>query len=495
MWYNNRGSDFMAKRISKKTRILHQRIGKVLSILLLIVSFIFFGMIWSINVLPIKYMAILLGIYIPIFFILILFMLIKTLKLKIKIPCEIISVIIIFILFLGITYLNKTMNFMGKIKEKKYQTENYYMVVLEDSNYSNIDSLKNKTIGIHTSTLESQEEASDDLDKKLTYKNVDYEDFMKMGNDLLNEKIDAMFINGSYLSILQDENESFDSKTKIVGTIEIKIKNETVKKDINVTKEPFNIYISGIDIYGNITSVSRSDVNIIVTVNPVTHQILLTSIPRDYYVRLHGTTGYRDKLTHAGIYGVDMSITTLEDLLDIDINYYVRVNFTTLIELVDAIGGVDVYSDYAFTSLHGNYDFKVGMNHMNGEQALGFSRERYAFKDGDRQRGKNQQKVITAIINKALSSKTLITKYTNILNSLQSSFQTNMDSNKIYSLVNMQLDKMPSWNIESISLDGTGKSEYTYSYSGQRLYVMEPDISTVNSAKEKIKEIMQINNH
>ena len=481
----------MSKRVNKKKMMMHYRIGKVLSILLGITSLILFGMIFSMNVLPIKYMGIILCIYIPIVFILVLLMLIKKMKLKIKIPCEVISVILIFILVLGISYLNKTMNFMGKIKEKKYQTENYYIVVLENSNYSSIDSLKNEIIGIHTSTLESQEDALKDLNKKISYENKEYTDFMKLGEDLVNKKIDAMFINGSYLSILQDEDTTFENKTKIIDTIEIQIKNETVKKDIDVTKEPFNIYISGIDIYGNITSVSRSDVNMIVTVNPVTHKVLLTSIPRDYYVRLHGTTGYRDKLTHAGIYGVDMSITTLEDLLDLDINYYVRVNFTTLIELVDAIGGIDVYSDANITAYtNRNCKFVLGNNHLDGACALAFARERYAYSSGDRHRVQNQQAILTAIMKKALSSRTLITKYTNILNSLQSSFQTNMGSNKIYSLVNMQLDKMPSWEIESISLDGTGKSEYTYSYSGQKLYVMEPDMNTVTVAKEKINEVM-----
>ncbi len=483
----------MARKNKKKQIIFYQRIGKVISLLLGIVSVIFFGMIFSMNILPIKYMTILLGTYTPIVIILVLLMLMKKLKLKIKIPCEIISVILIFILFLGISYLNKTMNFMGKIKDKKYQTENYYVVVLESSQYQDLNSLKDKTIGIHTSTLESQEDALSDFNKKLSYNEKDYDDFMKMGNDLVNKNIDAMFINGSYLSILQDEDETFGSKIKILETIEIKIKNETVKKDIDVTKEPFNLYISGIDIYGNITSVSRSDVNMIVTVNPVTHKVLLTSIPRDYYVRLHGTTGYRDKLTHAGIYGVDMSISTLEDLLGIDINYYARVNFTTLIKLVDAIGGVDIYSDANITAhTNRNCKFVLGNNHLDGDCALAFARERYAYSSGDRHRVQNQQAILTAIINKALSSKTLITKYTNILDSLQSSFQTNLGSNKVYSLVNMQLDKMPSWEITSISLDGNGKSEYTYSYSGGKLYVMEPDLSTVEDAKEKIKEIMNI---
>ena len=229
----------------------------------------------------------------------------------------------------------------------------------------------------------------------------------------------------------------------------------------------------------------------VVTVNPNTNKILLTSIPRDYYVQLHGTTGLKDKLTHAGIYGVNMSVQTLEDLLEVDINYYVRVNFTTLIELVDALGGIDVYSDYSFISYHGNYPFKKGMNHMNGHQALCYVRERYAFKDGDRQRVKNQQAIISTIIEKVTGSSTIITKYSSILNTFGKSFQTNMGSDKIYSLVNLQLDKMPSWTIENISLNGFDKKALTYSYTGGELYVMEPDMETVHEARNKIDSIMK----
>lgn len=466
-----------------------QRIGTVLSILLFAISFVFFTMLFQVSVLPMKYLLIVLGIYLLVVLGSVAILLIPKIKIKLKIVVEILStIIIIFVSFISF-YLYKTMDFMGNIKAKDYQIENYYVVVLKDSKYETLEDLKSKTIGLHRSNLESQKDAIETLNKKLSYTDEEYEDFMKLGKDLLDKQVDAIYMNGSYLSILQEENESFEEKTKLLATIELQVKNETVKKDTNVTKEPFNIYISGIDTYGDISSVSRSDVNIIATVNPVTHKVLLTSIPRDYYVRLHGTTGYRDKLTHAGIYGIDMSITTLEDLLDIDINYYVRVNFTTLIELVDAVGGVTVNSDYNFTAISGE-KFIKGDNILNGSQALAFSRERHAFIDGDRQRGKNQQKVITAIINKALSSTTLITKYTNILNSLQDSFQTNMDSNKIYDLVNMQLNKMPSWQIESINLDGTGKSEFTYSYSGQKLYVMEPDVSTVNAAQAKINEVI-----
>lgn len=477
----------MAKKKNKKKKIIVQRIGTVLSVFLLAISFVFLIMLFRVSVLPTKYLLVVLTLYIVVVGLSLAIMLIPKIKTKLKIGVEVIAtILIVFISFVSF-YLYKTMDFMGNIKAKDYQIENYYVIVLKDSQFEKLDQLK--TIGLHMSQLESQKEAIDLLNKKLSYTDTEYEDFMKIGEDLLSKKIDAIYINGSYLSILQEENEKFEQKTKILETIEIQVKNETIKKETDVTKEAFNVYISGIDVYGNISSVSRSDVNIIATINPLTHQILLTSIPRDYYVRLHGTTGYRDKLTHAGIYGVDMSITTLEDLLDIDINYYARVNFTTLIELVDAVGGVTVNSDYNFTAISGE-KFVKGDNFLNGTQALAFSRERHAFIDGDRQRGKNQQKIITAIINKALSSKTLITKYTNILNSLQGSFQTNMDSNKIYDLVNMQLDKMPSWDILSINLDGSGKSEFTYSYSGQRLYVMEPDMNTVNQAKQKIKEVM-----
>lgn len=435
-------------------------------------------------------MLILFCVYSVITLILLILMLYSKIPLKTKISSEIFSIIFLSILLLICSYLYKTIDFMGNIKDKKYQIENYYIVVLKESPYSTLDQLNNKKIGIYNSILDTHEESIERLESKLSFQKKQYEDILKLGEDLLDENIDAIYVNASFLSIIQDDDALFEENTKILETIEIQIDNEIVKKDIDVTKESFNLYISGIDVYGNIASVSRSDVNIIITVNPITHKILLTSIPRDYYVRLHNTTGYRDKLTHAGIYGVDMSIATIEDLLDIDINYYARVNFTTLESLVDAIGGIDVYSDYDFKTIHGNYVYHKGINHLNGKEALSFSRERYAFKDGDRQRGKNQQAVITAIINKALSSKTMITKYTNILNSLQNSFQTNMGSNKIYDLVHMQLDKMPSWTIESISLDGVGKSEYTYSYSSGRLYVMEPDLNTVSFAKNKIDTIM-----
>lgn len=480
----------MAKK-SKKIKKKITLVSRVIATLLLLLSLVFFGMLLTMNVLPAKYITLILGVYFGLFVIGAFFQWHSKIKVGFKYFFDFVSVVMIVAISFGIFYMYKTMDFMGRIGAKDYQIEDYYVLVLKDAKYKKLNDVKGLTIGVSPNDTGSYDEALASLKEKVSIETKDYEDFMKMGADLLNHKLEAIYLTSSQKSMIEEEDETFEGKVRILSIVSIKVKNEVVKKEAKVTEEPFNIYISGIDIYGNISSVSRSDVNMIVTVNPSTHKILLTNIPRDYYVQLHGTTGYKDKLTHAGVYGIDKSIETLEDLLEIDINYYFRVNFSTLVNIVDAIGGVDVYSDYAFTSLHGNYKFEKGINHMNGAQALGFSRERYSFSEGDRQRGKNQQAVLTAIINKALSSKTLITKYTSILESLGDSFQTNMGTDKIYKLVNMQIDKMPSWSIETYSLDGTGASEYTYSYQHQKLYVMIPDEKTVTTAKNKIDAVEQ----
>ena len=384
----------------------------------------------------------------------------------------------------------KTMNFMDIIGAKDYELENYYIIVLKDS-YNSISEIDGKVVGNYSND-KNYIEAINKLDKKIDFKEKEFDDFEMASEALLDGEIDALFMSQTHKDMADEQVHGFQYLVDILDTISIKVQSEVVVKDADVTKDSFNIYISGIDVYGDIASVSRSDVNMIVTVNPTTHEVLLTSIPRDYYVQLHGTTGYKDKLTHAGTYGIDMSIATIDDLLEVDINYYVRVNFTTLISMVESIGGIDVYSDKEFKAFtDGKCNYKLGTNHLNGKCALAFARERYAYKEGDRHRVENQQAVLTAILNKTLSSKTIVTKYTGILNSLGSSFQTNMPQDKIYSLVNMQLDKMPSWNITNYSLDGTDGRNYTYSYAGSKLYVMNPDYKTVVKARELIDNLME----
>jgi LCP family protein required for cell wall assembly len=248
------------------------------------------------------------------------------------------------------------------------------------------------------------------------------------------------------------------------------------------------VLISGIDVNGPISTTSRSDVNILMTVNPLTHKILLTTTPRDYYVYIPEISGdMRDKLTHAGIYGVKTSMRTLEELYGIKISDYVRINFDSLINLVDALGGVDVDSEYDFESY--GFQFHKGINHLDGEQALAFSRERYAFSSGDNQRGQNQMLVLTAILDK-LQSPALLKNPSGVLEVMGSSMQTSFTTDQITELISWQLDNGQGWEIERQAVTGTGDSQQTFSMKGTDLYVMWPDEEAVSEAAAKIAETM-----
>ena len=258
--------------------------------------------------------------------------------------------------------------------------------------------------------------------------------------------------------------------------------------NVDVAEEPFTIYVSGNDSYGEVTlEEGRSDVNILLTVNPNTRQILMTTTPRDYYVELPFGEGCWDKLTHAGNYGIDCSMQTLERLYDVEIDYYLRVNFSGFESIVDALGGVEVYSDYAFTSLHSGYYFDVGYNSVDGAEALAFVRERYAFEEGDVQRGKNQMAMIRAIMDKA-TSPAVISGYLSLMDSVSDSFITNMPKGSISDLVKMQLNEGGSWNIVSNSVNGYVSEAYTYSDSSQLLSVMMQDEASVQYASELIEK-------
>lgn len=345
-------------------------------------------------------------------------------------------------------------------------------------------------MGIYNSSISKYNDSLNTTIENTNIKLKEYNNYYDAGLSLLNKEVESIYISSVYKEILDGELSNFNDKTMILKKDLQKVEKERTSEKIDINNDSFNIYISGIDTYGNISSVSRSDVNMIMTVNPKTHKILLTSIPRDYYVKLPVSTGYKDKLTHAGIYGIDMSISTLEELLDIKIDYYIRVNFTTLVNIVDAIDGIDVYSDTNFKAYtNKKCSYITGTNHLDGKCALAYARERYAYKEGDRHRVKNQQDVVKAIMNKGLSSKSFITKYTEILKEFQNYFEISIPQEVIYELINKQLDKMPSWEIEQISLDGYDSYNYTYSYPGGKLYVMEPNTETITKAKQKINTI------
>lgn len=407
---------------------------------------------------------------------------------KLNIVCLIIAIVVSIVYVNAINYLFATDNFLKSMFKEVVEQEEYYVVVKKDSKYDKIEDLNDERVYI----FQVEDDVKTEIQNKASIVLKQESNLTDIGNKLVNSDIEAILISSTQYSMLNDEIKDFKANTKVIYTATHKIekKAEISNKNSknNIENGIFNIYISGIDTYGNINNVSRSDANILATVNTNTHEILLTSIPRDYYVTLHSKQA-KDKLTHSGIYGVSETVTTVEDLLNVDINYYVRVNFTTIIKLVDTLGGVDVYSDYDFEC--GGYSFTKGYNHIGGSAALVFSRERYSFAAGDNQRVKNQQHVIEAIIKKVANSTTILTKYTSILNSLEGSFQTNIEQSEISKLVKNQLENMSSWTVKSNSLTGTGSYGPTYSMGSQELYIMLPDSTSVQNAKSQIKAVME----
>lgn len=310
--------------------------------------------------------------------------------------------------------------------------------------------------------------------------------------NLINGSSQAMVLNSSYSSLLELSYNDYESNLKTIYTYKIKKAIEDTAKTTD--KNVFNIYISGIDTSGAVSTVSRSDVNLILTVNMNTHKILMTTTPRDSYVRIpDGGADQYDKLTHAGIYGIETSVKTLENLYDIPINYYARLNFTSFVKLINALGGVTVYNDQAFTSLHGNYNFGVGnINLTSGEEALGFVRERYSLEHGDYDRGNNQLKVIQAIVEK-LTSFQSVSNYSDVISTLQDSIQTNMPLNTMMSLVNEQLDSGKTFIFSSQEITGTGSTGQLTSYAmpNASLYMIQLDDASVAKASQAIKNVME----
>ncbi|HEL2300294.1 TPA: LCP family protein [Streptococcus suis] len=306
---------------------------------------------------------------------------------------------------------------------------------------------------------------------------------------MLNGESQAMVFNGVFTNILENEDPDFSSKVKKIYSFKVTQTVETATEQ--VSGDSFNIYISGIDTYGPISSVSRSDVNIIMTVNRATHKILLTTTPRDSYVAIaDGGQNQYDKLTHAGIYGVNASVHTLENLYGIDISKYIRLNFTSFLQLIDLVGGIDVENTQEFTSLHGNYYFPVGQVHLNAEQALGFVRERYSLEGGDNDRGQNQEKVIAALIKK-LSSPDNLANYQAILTGLEGSIQTDLSLETIMGLVNTQLESGTQFTVESQALTGIGRSDLSsYAMPGSQLYMMEINQDSLEQAKVAIQSVL-----
>ena len=453
---------------------------KYLFVSIFLVSFIVLFLIYFIDILPKNYFYILFGLFMTIN--LIFTTLLFSRSNVVSGFGKFFSAVYMVLMIIAAIYELNTIDFLKKIGNSEYLTINYKVIVLSSSDYNDIKSIKGEKLGILNSY---PEETLTKLGKKVTTPYYKSNNYTQLVDKLFDKSLKAILLEESAIEILKEEDLDFNKKTKVLYEFSIDIKQKSIKDKANITKEPFNIYISGIDTYGSVNSVSRSDVNIIMTVNPKDGKIILTWIPRDYYVKLSNVNEF-DKLTHAGIYGVETSVNTIESLLDIDINYYIKLNFSSLTKTVDTFDGITVDSKYSFVSQDG-YKYTTGKNELDGKRALSFVRERKNLPNGDKSRGENQLAVLSAIINKA-SSKSIITKYNSFLKTLKQSFVTNLSNKEITDFIKMQIDKDIKWEIVNVTLDGSDGYEYTYSYSKNKLYVMLPDQDTISHAKDVINE-------
>lgn len=475
------------KLVRRKKPMRYRNFFRILSAILLITTIIFLISLLKIDVLGAKYTSILL---IALFAIeaFIFLVLNKRFKVAIKIPFVIFSFVLIGLFCFGTYNLELASSVVSKIVSAAIKEEKYEVYVLENSKYESIEDISKTNLGIYDNGGESLEEAMRLLKKHATFKEEKtYDDIGEMLDEGIDKKIDAFYISNSMIELVKEEYGEQFEQYRLLGDYTVSTKENIKHSNIDVTKEPFLVYVSGIDTYGSIGTVSRSDVNILVAVNPKTQKILLVNTPRDYYVKLHSKKAY-DKLTHAGIYGVEESMTTLGDLYVTEVDYYLKVNFSSLIKIVDTLGGITVNSKYNF--YYDGFTFHKGQNKLSGEAALAFSRCRKELPGGDVSRGENQEAVIEAMIKK-ISSPNVISKYTSILNTLSKSFVTNMQEKDIYALAKMQLNDNPKWSISSQNATGSNGFEQTYSAGKTKLYVMKPDEKSVTDVKLALNEILE----
>lgn len=404
----------------------------------------------------------------------------------------IVSLLLCLVMGVGLRYLIKVNSALNRITAQPQELSTYVVVVKTEDPARTIQDAASYSFAVSRTepegrldefqTILGPETGNDDLLM------VSYDSPADCAAAVLDQKTQAAIYNEGYTATLEEMIEGYSEKIRVLYRFDLAQAAREASGRIPSVKVPFTVYISGIDVDGPITTTSRSDVNIFMAVNPGTHKILLTTTPRDYYVVIPGVSGdQRDKLTHAGVYGIRASMDTLEELYRVPMDYYVRVNFTSLITIVDALGGVDVYSEYSFSTR--GCDFQAGMNHLNGEQALAFSRARYNFASGDNQRGKNQQAVLTGIIQKVTSPEILL-HADDLIETAASCTQTSVSREEISYLVRKQLEEGTRWDIASQAATGTGDSQPTYSMGSLRLYVMWPDEEVIESLAGKVKDLL-----
>lgn len=417
--------------------------------------------------------------------------------------------IIIFINLILSFLLFKYNDYFSKIGQNETYFEKYSLVTLKNSNLTKNTTSTIAPLGLLTSDpyfetvkqylTSSEDNRPDFLKTPLEETNLKtYDNLLALTTALTspkttNDKLQTIFLGYTYLDALKDNNESIYNQLQILADVEIKVTPKHVETTTHASLDsPFTIYLSGIDNRDHtLPFAARSDVNLVMVVNPAKHKILLLNTPRDFYVPL-AMNGKLDKLTHAGLYGVNESIHTLENFYSIKFNYYARINFDATSTIIDQLGGVDIHIPYVVNTYHGHRHYEPGNYHLNGDKALDFARERVSISwaGGDRERGRNQEKIITALLQKLQQDKTNLTKLDQIFNSIAKNIQTNFTPDDLKYLVQKQLTNFSNWQIESIDVDGKADITSTYTYPEPKHFVWHPYQDTVDKAKTKLQEYL-----
>lgn len=482
---------------------MKSKFSKVLSILLSVVlvisSFYLLYQVIRLNVLPSKFLfPLTIGVVVldAIFILLLIYFSKNVVS---KIVCIVLTLFICVASCMGGYYISKTQNVLSNITNVAKHAKNTVSVIVKESS-----SIKNKSQlnGVSVGSLRLNEQGSKKVLKELSSEGIvlnqtEYDSMTALLEAFYNGEVDSIIINESSRSQILDMEaySNFDSNTRVVYQTSYKVKNNDSATSVSdITSKPFNVLISGSDTRGGFDENGRSDVIMIATVNPKTHTILLTSVPRDFYVTTACDAGdgcmqgALDKITHTGIHGTNTTKRTVEQLLGIEINYTFKVGFDTVTELVDILGGVDVYVEPGYATTNSLYSVHEGINHLNAEQALAFARDRYSYTEGDRQRTKNQQQVLMGIVKEA-TKPSVITNYAAIMDTMANTFSTTMSNAEITDLIKYQLNNNPTWKMEQYMVDGTGDT-LMCAELGDAASVMVPDQSTVKMAKDKINAVL-----
>lgn len=483
------------KEKKKKFRAWSATIGIILVIIQIILTVMTLLKLYKLDILPLKY-----AIALDIVLVLAALFCFTAQFAKTNILGKIVSLLLAFVLLYTFLFTSKVGSTLEKVTNSTTKTDIIDVIVLKSDKASKLSDTYDYVYGYNTINGGSEcVEAIQkiDFDYSVDINSKEYQDWESLISALYdNTDIKAMIMNDAMYDTLKEQYEELEEKTKIVGTVELTRVIELSESDKQVNKEPFVIYISGNDEEGTIKSNGRSDVNILCIINPVTRQLLMISTPRDSYVsmNINGKTGY-DKLTHAGNYGIESSMSTLENLYDVKIDYYVKINFSGCIDIINALGGITIYSSVDFENgweaMYNTYHFVVGPNECDGEKTLAFCRERKAFSArGDLQRGENQMAALSAVIDK-ITSPAILTRYSSLLDSVGNMMLTNMPTASITSLVKGQLSNSRAWNIQTYTCDGLTGGDYRYCQITGAGYasVVVPYQLSIDTAKEMINKI------